>query len=143
MKLTPSNILSIASILINVGVTIYVVQTLRLMRANGGPPPEIEVRTVNARDPFLDTVTVVRETVFGGDQVSATFVSSIRGKGYIVQSNNTFYMLYSPHLQQLATGTKVSAWFSWVNVTSTQSEGKLQLISPIELVSANLTTTLP
>lgn len=137
-----TNIISIVSLALNVGLTSYTATKLyQASHRQPGTttsvlPPQIEVRIADGKEPFIDTVTVCREVSFGGDQIAARFVSSIRGKSYVVQSTDRYYILYSPHLQQLLPGAKVSGWFVWTLCTSDQAEGKLPFMVPIELISA-------
>lgn len=143
MRPTLPNILAVLSLVVNLTMTCAIYRAFSRLSGQA-MPPEIEVRTVNAVHPFLDTVTVVREVGYAGNRTSSSFASSIRDKSYVVRANDTCYVLYSQHLQSLTPGTKMAGWFTFVGVSdSTQPEGKLQFISPVEMISCETPLKAP
>lgn len=137
MKPSLSTVLSLACVGVNLMIASNQYLMLKRFRdQNGTVPPEIVTKVVDGRYPFLNTVTVLRAVGYEGSQIADCFSNSIRNKSYVVQSGDQYYVLYSPHLQDLEVGAKVQAWFAWTNITTVAAEGKLQFISPVELISA-------
>jgi len=99
-------------------------------------PPQIETKVIDGRTPFLHTFTVLRVESKGwsGTPIAEGFNNAVRGFGYVVQIDNRYLMLYSPHLQDLKPGAKIKAWFVYVSICDTVAEGKLEFVTPIELI---------
>ncbi len=116
---------------INVAATIWVYQRVKSSALADNRP---EVKVVNAREPMLATLTVLRTQQYGGKQVATSFAASVRDTTYLVESEGHRYLLYSPLLPRLAKDTIVQGWFVHLYVQDSAIEGQPTFIVPIEYV---------
>ncbi len=134
----PLNLPTVASLCVNLAmlVAIYRLNATVSQIGQYTLPPRIETKVVDGKEPFLETFTVLRvqDGRWGGRMIAANFANTVRGQGYVVQMNNRYLMMYSPHLQDLKPGAQIEAWFVYANVSDDVAEGKLEFITPIELI---------
>ena len=96
-------------------------------------------KAVQNRSTYLDTFVVEKNFKTEGEQITVDFCQSIRGELYIAHPGDqrSRRVAYSPYLQGLTTGDKITGWFQDVSVTYTVDNTTYTISVPLEIIQVN------